>query len=272
MGYKMKGFSGFKSSPAKQDFNADVDASMLNTDFLNLLKGTTTRKTSKRDIGVEQIDPKYTKQTDDATGMEIENKEDIGFGKGTREYLGSRMGGYNIFQDAELREKLKDPSVEQYKSKEEIKQEKATALSKALDMTPEEVEAGKVRGSISRDEMHAISLQEMESKLQRAKGTGEVGVSFNLLSGFRHEPKSDIIARKKAKFEQKEKDRGAREAGRHERKQKRKTQDAQTKELKLQKKYDKYVKNYKPQPGEEKPVNFASWAKGKKVWVRGRRI
>tara|TARA_R100000152_G_scaffold20545_1_gene14543 strand:- start:76 stop:795 length:720 start_codon:yes stop_codon:yes gene_type:complete len=232
MAFKMKGFSYPGKAPLKQvvDYTAgmtgadDLQRKWENEQYQKLLEeqNNLLKKQNKKEREQDLIDnapwsdnikdkhkeKAYNPETGETTGDDLKEGWDY-------------TGGTDFT----------DPSVDRYKSKEEIKQDKKTRKLKSK--LNKQTEEGKFLGlhtgvtkQYTKKEKHSDKMAYLADKYQRARGTGEMGVSFDwrnmllggLAEGFKVEPKKDILARKIKKKEQKFKAKETKRKAKEERK------------------------------------------------------
>ena len=262
MGFKMKSgntpkFKMVGSSPAKQ-VNTDLDSGELynrlrdqeavNRDLEN--KNKSLRDASKDSEYDRDKRILEGKATDKDRAQQTEHRQET-----------EEMKQHMPWSE-ETKSKYSDPDMAKYaKSRKEIKAERKLDKEKSRSR---DSEGGK---DITKKEKYDNRTRNLNRKYQDAQATGKMGVKFNwkdmfsgqgIMGGFSVAPKRDILADKIKKRDEKTKTSKKVDATTTERKNLKK-------ERKLQNKYDRYVKNYKPQfkDDDEGPVDYEYWKKNK---------
>ena len=231
MAFKMRSgnkvsFKNMGSSPTKQtDATADALAEGLGTGGLGSeVQGTLTeaqllerrRKIEHELHKKEEKDFDYKEKKEEIEDL---SKDPSMSEMSTEEYIGS--GEVEIGDD----------DVNQYKTKEQIKQDAKTRKAKSKANT--ETEARKFLGmkigtkQYTKAEKAADKKAKLEDQLQRSKGTGEHKFTYNIGkalladdfgSGIEYKPKEELIQKKLYKTAKKASDKAAKKKGKTDRK------------------------------------------------------
>jgi hypothetical protein len=146
----------------------------------------------------EEVKEKHKEQYESDEMEEFDTGEVDEEGKaiiGTRKVMKDLEEGWDYTAGTELT----DANISKYKSKEEIRQDKKDRKAASKGFGSEEGE------KYTKEEKYKDKMYNLADKYQRARGTGGMGVSFDwknmllggsIASGFKIEPKKDILARK----------------------------------------------------------------------------
>jgi hypothetical protein len=199
--FKMMGSSPIKQTYGTGLFDATEGITQRTQDFTNLQieKAKTERDLLlKRAPWSPEVKEKHKEQYESDEMEEFDTGEVDEMGKaimGKRKVMKDLEEGWDYTAGANLT----DPNISRYKSKEEIRQDKKDRKAASKGFESEEGE------KYTKEEKYKDRMANLADKYQRARGTGAMGVSFDwknmllggdIASGFKVEPKKDILARK----------------------------------------------------------------------------